>query len=79
MSVPQPKTLGEKILDKLKARIILALLMSGIFSYVVYAVINTPSLKDNPVLMLVLGGLLNVITMIYIFYFRKAQSKESDK
>ncbi len=68
--------LAEKILDKLKARIILALIMTGIFGYVVYAVINSPSLKDNPIMMLVLGGLINTIALIYIFYFRKSQTKE---
>ena len=77
MSAPQTKTLGEKILDKFKARIILAIVMTGIFGYVVHAVITTPALKDNPILMLVLGGLINTITLINIFYFRKAQSKES--
>ena len=70
-------SLTEKILDKLKARVILAIVMTGIFGYVIYAVINTPTLKDNPVLMLVLGGLMNTITVIYIFYFRKAQKKET--
>lgn len=68
--------LADKILDKLKARIILALIMTGIFGYVIYAVINIPTLKDNPILMLVLGGLINTIALIYIFYFRKSQTKE---
>jgi len=70
-------TTTEMILDKLKGRMILAVIMTGVFSYVIYAVVNTPTLKDNPVLMLVLGGLLNTITLIYVFYFRKAQKKES--
>ena len=76
MSQNQIQSLGDKILDKLKARIILALIMTGIFGYVVYAVITIPTLKDNPILMLVLGGLIQTISLIYIFYFRKSQTKE---
>jgi len=77
MSTNQPNSLGERILEKIKARIILALIMTGIFGYVVYQVVTDPAIKDNPILLLILGGLINTITLIYVFYFRKAQAKES--
>lgn len=68
------------ILEKLTIRNLLAISFTGIFAWVVYSVSTTPPTTpagDNTVLMLILGALITNIGTIIIFYFRKAQKKES--
>lgn len=65
-----------QLLEKLTIRNILAIVFSGIFGWVVYTVSTNPK-EENVVLMLILGALITNVGTIIIFYFRKAQSKES--
>ena len=65
-----------EIVEKLTIRNLLAVGFLSIFGYVVYVVTTNP-LEENTVLMLILGALITNIGTIVIFYFRKAQSKES--
>jgi len=68
--------LTNPILEKLTIRNILAVAFTGIFAWVVYTVSTNPK-EENVVLMLILGALITNVGTIIIFYFRKAQSKES--
>jgi len=65
-----------EISEKLTIRNLLAVSFVGIFAYVVYTVTTNP-LEENNILMLILGALITNVGTIVIFYFRKAQSKES--
>jgi len=66
-----------EITEKLTIRNLLAVGFLGIFAYVVYSVTTSKIAEENTVLMLVLGALITNIGTIVIFYFRKAQAKES--
>jgi len=65
-----------EISEKLTIRNLLAVAFTGIFAYVVYTV-TTSDIEENTVLMLILGALITNIGTIIIFYFRKAQAKET--
>lgn len=68
-----------QLLEKLTIRNVLAVTFTGIFGWVVYNVTTTTqtTTEDNTIIMLILGALITNIGTIIIFYFRKAQSKES--
>ena len=65
-----------EVAEKLTIRNLLAVGFLGIFAYVIYIVTTDPP-EENNVLMLILGALITNIGTIVIFYFRKAQAKES--
>jgi len=65
-----------EISEKLTIRNLLAVSFVGIFGYVVYTVTTNP-LEENNILMLILGALITNVGTIVIFYFRKAQAKET--
>ena len=66
-----------EISEKLTIRNLLAVGFLGIFAYVVYSVTTSKIPEENTVLMLILGALITNVGTIVIFYFRKAQAKES--
>jgi len=66
-----------EISEKLTIRNLLAVGFLGIFAYVVYSVTSSKLPEENTVLMLILGALITNVGTIVIFYFRKAQAKES--
>lgn len=66
-----------QVLDKLTTRSILALSMTIYLGGVLFYVLTRPITSDNSLILLVLGILSTNFTTIIIFYFRKAQSKET--
>lgn len=74
-------TLQEMILAKLTARNYLAVVTStALIIAVIYAMINptvvSTALKD-PLVAYIFGSFNVVVVLVYQFYFRKPQSKES--
>jgi uncharacterized membrane protein len=63
------------LLDKVNIRSILALVFSGGFFGVLFVYAFMPSYAPPE---MVLGALIAVLTLVTQFYFRKAQSKESE-
>ena len=71
-------SIAQTIFRKLTTRNTLSLGTAGVFLYVVFYVVTVDSSPtENPVVMLLLGQFSTVIGMIYIFYYRKTQSKEN--
>jgi hypothetical protein len=69
--------MGE-ILKKLTVRNLIAVGTVSAFLAVVYRLLTGGvEVTDSPVLMMLLGQFSTVVGLIYYFYFRKPQSKES--
>jgi hypothetical protein len=64
-------------MKKLTTRSTLAILICSVFSGVVFLVSFTV-IPENYNTGIILGALISNVTTIIIFYFRKAQSKESE-
>jgi positive regulator of sigma E activity len=64
------------LIEKLTTRSLLATSMTAYLGFVICYVLTNP-VSENPVVMLVLGMLSTNFAIIVVFYFRKAQSKES--
>lgn len=61
---------------KLTTRSLLAVLVTSVFSGVVFAIV-LKTIPENYNTGIILGALISNLTTIIIFYFRKAQAKES--
>lgn len=67
------------ILKKLTTRNIIANGTVGVFLYVIYYIIvQNPQLLENSVATMLLGQFTMAVGLVYYFFFRKPQSKESD-
>lgn len=67
--------LGQQILDKLTTRNILSLGTAATFLWMIYyTVTQNPALLENPLVTFILGTFGPIVTMIYVFYFRRNPS-----
>lgn len=73
----------EKLLEKLTARNYLAIITSTALIFaVVYGITNPTTVATaiaNPLITFIMGQFGTVAVMVYVFYFRKPQAKESQK
>lgn len=76
-----PEDKWDILLNKLTTRNLVALMTAFTLNYeVIYATTHvTEVLKalENPLVTFILGTFNTVVIMVFIFYFRKSQSKES--
>lgn len=70
---------AKAILNKLRVRNILSLATSGTFLWTVwYTITQQPEVLENPLVTFLLGTFGPIVMMVYVFHYRKAQSKEAN-
>lgn len=68
--------INQEWIKKLTTRSLLAILVTCVFSGVVFSIM-IKTIPENYNSGIILGALISNLTTIIIFYFRKAQAKES--
>ncbi|UVF62238.1 hypothetical protein [Nitrososphaeria virus YSH_1032793] len=72
-------TMGKSFWERLNFRNFLTTMIFGGYIWIFHRVFQDPSiLSENSILAMMFGTYTTLVTAIGIFYYRKAQSKESE-